>query len=77
MGGSQEGETSVVQKMAITSSKYAVTARPVSILAHLLGMVVIILVLVWVLHFEGGLTFKSENKKKILNVNIYIYIYIC
>lgn len=62
--------------MAITSSKHAVTARPVAILAHLLGMVEIILVLVWVLHFEGGLEFKSENKKKILNVSIYIHIYV-
>ncbi|GMN38362.1 hypothetical protein TIFTF001_007589 [Ficus carica] len=60
--------------MAITSSKYAVTARPVSILAQLLGMVVIILVLVWVLHFEGGLAFKSENKKKILNLHAVFMI---
>ncbi|KAJ6910870.1 hypothetical protein NC652_021503 [Populus alba x Populus x berolinensis] len=35
--------------------------------AHLLAIAVTTLVLVWLLHFRGGLAFESANKGEILN----------
>ncbi|KAH8500534.1 hypothetical protein H0E87_015687 [Populus deltoides] len=37
--------------------------------AHLLAIAVTTLVLVWLLHFQGGLAFESANKGKILNMH--------
>lgn len=45
-----------------------VTAVPFTYVAHLLGIVAIVLVLFWNLHFRGGLAWNSDNKAQIFNV---------
>lgn len=45
-----------------------VPAVPFTYVAHLLGIVAIVLVLVWNLHFRGGLAWNSDNKAQIFNV---------
>ncbi|RWR75101.1 putative ascorbate-specific transmembrane electron transporter 1 [Cinnamomum micranthum f. kanehirae] len=55
--------------MAARNSRFLITATPVTIIAHLMGIVATTLVLVWTLHFRDGLSLKSENKQKIFNVH--------
>ncbi|OVA03863.1 Cytochrome b561 [Macleaya cordata] len=50
-------------------SSFLLSATPVSVIAHLLGIAATTLVLVWILHFRGGLALKSETKQKIFNVH--------
>ncbi|KAJ1391058.1 Cytochrome b561/ferric reductase transmembrane [Sesbania bispinosa] len=47
----------------------AVSALPFTFVAHLLGFVAIVLVLVWNLHFRGGLAWDSSNKSIIFNLH--------
>ncbi|PSR84890.1 Ascorbate-specific transmembrane electron transporter [Actinidia chinensis var. chinensis] len=50
-------------------SSFRVSALPVTVFAHLVAIAVITLVLVWLLHFQGGLAFKSDIKTKIFNIH--------
>lgn len=45
-----------------------VAALPFTFVAHLLGLAAIVLVLIWNLHFRGGLAWNSDNKGIIFNV---------
>ena len=54
--------------MAAKGSSFQITATPVTLFAHLLLIAVTTLVLVWLLHFQGGLAFKSGDNDKIFNV---------
>ncbi|KAF9677487.1 hypothetical protein SADUNF_Sadunf08G0112800 [Salix dunnii] len=56
------------------SRSYQVSATPVTMFAHLLAIAVTTLVLVWLLHFRGGLAFESANKGKILNVHVLLTV---
>ncbi|XXG51229.1 hypothetical protein AAC387_Pa02g5048 [Persea americana] len=55
--------------MAARNSRFLITATPVTIIAHLMGITATTLVLVWTLHFRDGLSLNSENKQKIFNVH--------
>ncbi|XP_059645831.1 probable ascorbate-specific transmembrane electron transporter 1 [Cornus florida] len=50
-------------------SSFQFSAFPVTMLAHLLAIAGTTLVLVWLLHFQGGFAFKSDNKQKIFNLH--------
>ncbi|XP_077234583.1 putative ascorbate-specific transmembrane electron transporter 1 [Tasmannia lanceolata] len=57
-----------------SGSSFLITATPVTVIAHLLGITIITLVLVWVLHFRGGLALESHNKQKIFNMHPFLML---
>lgn len=44
-------------------------ALPFSFGAHFLALIAAIMVLVWCIHFRGGLAWEAENKNLIFNVS--------
>ncbi|RVW34582.1 putative ascorbate-specific transmembrane electron transporter 1 [Vitis vinifera] len=60
--------------MAAKGSSFQITATPVTLFAHLLLIAVTTLVLVWLLHFQGGLAFKSGDNDKIFNLHPFLMI---
>ncbi|PON60828.1 Cytochrome b561 and DOMON domain-containing protein [Parasponia andersonii] len=60
--------------MAPRGRSYQLYAAPVTILAHLIAITVTVLVLVWLLKFEGGFAFKSGNKLKIFNLHPFLMV---
>lgn len=51
-----------------------VAALPFTFVAHLLGVAAIVLVLIWNLHFRGGLAWNSDNKGIIFNLHPVLII---
>ncbi|KAL4287337.1 hypothetical protein AHAS_Ahas19G0176100 [Arachis hypogaea] len=47
-----------------------VTVVPFTYVVHVLGLVAIILVLVWNIHFRGGLSWDADNKNLIFNLSV-------
>ncbi|KAG7035630.1 Transmembrane ascorbate ferrireductase 1, partial [Cucurbita argyrosperma subsp. argyrosperma] len=47
----------------------AVKAFPFTIISHGLAVVALIMVLIWTIHFRGGLAWESVNKSLIFNVH--------
>ena len=45
-----------------------VKAVPLSFVVHALGVAGVVMVLVWCIHFRGGLAWESSNKNLIFNV---------
>lgn len=43
-------------------------AVPFSYVTHVLGVIAAVMVLVWSIHFRGGLVWESSNKNLIFNV---------
>ncbi|XP_062113267.1 probable ascorbate-specific transmembrane electron transporter 2 [Humulus lupulus] len=60
--------------MALRGRSYQLYAGTVTILAHLIAITVTVLVLVWLLKFQGGLAFKSGNKSKIFNLHPFLMV---
>ena len=54
-------------KGAPASNKAAVDAR--TLVAHVLAVAAIVLVLLWCIHFRGGLALRSQDKPLIFNVH--------
>ncbi|XP_011626543.1 probable ascorbate-specific transmembrane electron transporter 1 isoform X2 [Amborella trichopoda] len=50
-------------------SKLGMRARPWTLVALLLGVAASVLMLVWNIHFRGGLAFRSANKQLIFNIH--------
>ncbi|KEH40688.1 putative ascorbate ferrireductase (transmembrane) [Medicago truncatula] len=48
---------------------FQIRATSVTIFAHLLFIAITTLMLVWLLHFRGGVAFNSSNKIKIFNLH--------
>ena len=48
--------------------RHSVVASRVAMFAHLLFLVTAILVLVWLLHFRGGINIQSDDPDQIFNV---------
>ncbi|XP_043704991.1 probable ascorbate-specific transmembrane electron transporter 1 [Telopea speciosissima] len=44
-------------------------AVPLTMVAHMLGTAAAVMVLVWCIHFRGGLAFKATNKYLIFNIH--------
>ncbi|KAK9118042.1 hypothetical protein Scep_016135 [Stephania cephalantha] len=51
------------------SSSFRLTALPVVVVANILSLAFVTLILVWALHFQGGLGLKSENVQQIFNIH--------
>ncbi|CAI9096870.1 OLC1v1033111C1 [Oldenlandia corymbosa var. corymbosa] len=60
--------------MAPKSSSYRTSATPITMFAHLLFLAIIILLLVWLLHFREGLSFTSHNKLKLFNLHPFFMV---
>jgi cytochrome b-561 len=43
-----------------------------SVLANLFGIIAIILMLVWLLHYQGGIEYDSSNPLRVFNVKLYL-----
>ncbi|XP_054779968.1 transmembrane ascorbate ferrireductase 1-like [Prosopis cineraria] len=52
----------------------AVPALRFTFVVHFLGVALIVLVLVWNLHFRGGLAWESSNKSLIFNIHLVLMI---
>jgi hypothetical protein len=47
---------------------HSVVASRVTMLAHLLFLTTAVLMLVWLLHYRGGINIQSEDPDKVFNV---------
>jgi len=59
----------IVSSWATMPRSFQIRATSVTIFAHLLFIAIATLMLVWLLHFRGGVAFNSSNKIKIFNVS--------
>ncbi|XP_050275627.1 probable ascorbate-specific transmembrane electron transporter 1 [Quercus robur] len=53
---------------------YRVSATPFVIFAQLITIAVITLVLVWLLHFQKGFSFKSDERSKLFNLHPFLMV---
>lgn len=56
-------------------SWYHTSASRITAVAHFFGILSIILLLVWLLHYRGGLDLDSDNPSIILNVHIFLMFF--
>lgn len=49
---------------------YKRSASRITIFAHIFGILSLILMLVWLLHYRGGLNLDSASSSRVFNVNI-------
>ncbi|KAL8150745.1 hypothetical protein V2J09_020553 [Rumex salicifolius] len=54
---------------------YHRSASRITALAHFFGILSIILLLIWLLHYRGGLSLNSDNPYMILNVHIFFMFF--
>lgn len=54
---------------------YRQSASRVTILAHLFGIIAIVLLLVWLLHFREGMNLDSDNPFRIFNVHPFLMFF--
>ncbi|KAK6931696.1 Cytochrome b561/ferric reductase transmembrane [Dillenia turbinata] len=54
---------------------YRHTASRITVIAHLLGITAIVLLLVWLLHYRGGLNLDSNNPDHIFNVHPFLMFF--
>ncbi|XP_072066855.1 phosphomevalonate kinase, peroxisomal-like [Arachis hypogaea] len=55
---------------------FGVPALPFTFVAHLLAVAAIVMVLLWNIHFRGGLAWEATNKNLIFNFTVYtLHIY--
>lgn len=50
------------------SYRYERSASRLTVGAHLFGILALILLLVWLLHYRGGLDYDSDNAERVFNV---------
>ncbi|KAK1288645.1 putative ascorbate-specific transmembrane electron transporter 1 [Acorus calamus] len=48
-------------------SRFLVSTMPVTVIVHLFGVAAMTLMLVWILHFWGGVSLTSDNKERLFN----------
>ncbi|KAK1552081.1 hypothetical protein Q3G72_010002 [Acer saccharum] len=51
---------------------YRRSASRLTIAAHLFGILAIILMLVWLLHYEGGIEYDSDDPQRVFNVHPFL-----
>lgn len=52
----------------------AVKALPFTFVAHVLGLAALIMVLIWLLAFRGGMAFESSDKSLIFNIHPFLML---
>ncbi|KAG5554119.1 hypothetical protein RHGRI_011855 [Rhododendron griersonianum] len=55
--------------------RYRRTASGITALAHLLGVLAVLLVVVWLLHFRGGIYYDSGNPDRVFNVHPFLMVF--
>ncbi|XP_020597228.1 probable ascorbate-specific transmembrane electron transporter 1 [Phalaenopsis equestris] len=56
-------------------ASFRISATPAIVAAQLLAVAAITLMLVWVLHFRGGLSLKSKNLERLLNAHHVLMLF--
>lgn len=54
---------------------YRARASRITAVAHLFGILAIILMLIWLLHYRGGLDLDSDNPYRVLNVHPFLMFF--
>ena len=54
----------------IGSHHHPIMASRVSMLAHVLFLTTAVLMLVWLLHYRGGINIQSEDPEQVFNVRL-------
>lgn len=57
-------------------ARFRHTASAITVLAHIFGVTACILMLVWLLHYRGGLAYDSPNPDLIFNVRIDSFFFL-
>ncbi|CAL8995254.1 unnamed protein product [Prunus brigantina] len=55
--------------------RYQRSASGLTVGAHLFGFLAIILMLVWLLHYRGGLEYDSDNSDRVFNVHPFLMFF--
>ncbi|PRQ40990.1 probable transmembrane ascorbate ferrireductase 3 [Rosa rugosa] len=58
-----------------TNYRYQRSASRLTIGAHLFGILALILLLVWLLHYRGGLDYDSDNAEQVFNVHPFLMFF--
>ncbi|XP_004298488.1 PREDICTED: probable transmembrane ascorbate ferrireductase 3 [Fragaria vesca subsp. vesca] len=58
-----------------TNYRYQRSASRLTIGAHLFGILALILLLVWLLHYRGGLDYDSGNSQQVFNVHPFLMFF--
>ncbi|KAH7516217.1 probable transmembrane ascorbate ferrireductase 3 [Ziziphus jujuba] len=53
---------------------YRPSASRLTIVAHLFGILTIVLLLVWLLHYRGGIEYDSDNADRVFNVHPFLMV---
>ena len=57
----------------IGSHHHSILASRVGMVAHVLFLTTAVLMLVWLLHYRGGVNIQSEDPEQIFNVRVMCY----
>ncbi|KAF5443005.1 hypothetical protein F2P56_035602 [Juglans regia] len=57
------------------TSMYQGSASRVTIVAHLFGLLSLVLILVWLLHYQGGLEYDSNEAYRVFNVHPFLMFF--
>lgn len=57
-----------------TRSTYYHAASRLTYVAHFFGLMALILILIWLLHYRGGLHYESNNPDVVFNVKQLLII---
>mgnify|MGYP000852668873 CR=1 FL=1 len=64
----------------IGSHYHSMLASRVGMVAHVLFLTTAVLMLVWLLHYRGGINIQSEDPEQIFNVRLMLdidFLYLC
>ena len=53
------------------SYRYRRSASNLTMFAHLFGILSVILMLIWILHYRGNIEYNSDNQASVFNVSFY------
>lgn len=59
--------------MDVGGQVYVGSSLSVTLVARVFGILAIILMLVWLLHYRGGLEYDSEDPNRVFNVRIHLF----
>ncbi|KAM0961053.1 hypothetical protein ACFX13_020799 [Malus domestica] len=59
----------------VVNYRYKRSASRLTVGAHLFGILAIILMLVWLLHYRGGIDYDSDNSDRVFNVHPFLMFF--